>query len=173
MVLQAPSEGGMGGGGMPPLDVRPMGDEPGDAGPEGDVEPFSKDRFALSDVDLTPPKGAAEAAARGLELRRKHGRGGTEVGVARARDLSNRKTLSPSTVRRMHSFFSRHAVDAEGEGWGKDSAGWIAHLLWGGDAAKAWAKRKVAELDRAEGKDESEKRGSKTKASKPKARRRK
>jgi hypothetical protein len=161
MVLQAPSEGGMGGGGMPPLDVRPMGDEPGDAGPEGDAEPFSKDRFALSDVDLTPPKGAAEAAARGLELRRKHGRGGTEVGVARARDLSNRKTLSPSTVRRMHSFFSRHAVDAEGEGWGKDSAGWIAHLLWGGDAAKAWAKRKVAELDRAEGKDESEKRGSK------------
>jgi hypothetical protein len=108
-----------------------------------------------------------------LELRRKHGRGGTEVGVARARDLSNRKTVSPSTVRRMHSFFSRHAVDAECEGWGKDSAGWIAHLLWGGDAAKAWAKRKVAELDRAEGKDESEKRGSKTKASKSKARRRK
>lgn len=161
MVLQAPSEGGMGGGGMPPLDVRPMGDEPGDAGPEGDAEPFSKDRFALSDVDLTPPKGAAEAAERGLELRRKHGRGGTEVGVARARDLSNRKTLSPSTVRRMHSFFSRHAVDSKGEGWGEDSAGWIAHLLWGGDAAKAWAKRKVAELDRAEGKDESAKRGSK------------
>lgn len=210
MVLQAPSEGGMGGGGMPPLDVRPMGDEPGDAGPD-ESQPFQKDRFALSDVDLTPPKGAAEAAARGLELRRKHGRGGTEVGVARARDLSNRKTLSPSTVRRMHSFFSRHAVDAEGEGWGKDSAGWIAHLLWGGDAAKAWAKRKVAELDRAEGKDKQAaktdpvgdkiallrregypqdqavaiaksmerrgelhaKRGSKTKASKPKARRRK
>jgi hypothetical protein len=173
MVLQAPSEGGMGGGGMPPLDVRPMGDEPGDAGPEGDAEPFSKDRFALSDVDLTPPKGAAEAAARGLELRRKHGRGGTEVGVARARDLSNRKTLSPSTVRRMNSYFARHEVDKQGEGWGEDSAGYIAWLLWGGDAGKSWAKKKSAELDRAEGKDASEKRGSKTKASKPKARRRK
>jgi hypothetical protein len=161
MVLQAPSEGGMGGGGMPPLDVRPMGDEPGDAGLEGDAEPFSKDRFALSDVDLTPPKGAAEAAARGLELRRKHGRGGTEVGVARARDLSNRKTLSPSTVRRMNSYFARHEVDKQGEGWGEDSAGYIAWLLWGGDAGKSWAKKKSAELDRAEGKDESEKRGSK------------
>lgn len=161
MVLQAPSEGGMGGGGMPPLDVRPMGDEPGDAETPDESQPFQKDRFALSDVDLTPPKGAAEAAERGLELRRKHGRGGTEVGVARARDLSNRKTLSPSTVRRMHSYFARHEVDKQGEGWGEDSAGYIAWLLWGGDAGKSWAGKKVAELDRAEGKDESAKRGSK------------
>jgi hypothetical protein len=96
-----------------------------------------------------------------LELRRKHGRGGTEVGVARARDLSNRKTVSPSTVRRMNSYFARHEVDKQGEGWGEDSAGYIAWLLWGGDAGKSWAKKKAAELDRAEGKDESEKRGSK------------
>jgi hypothetical protein len=90
-----------------------------------------------------------------LELRRKHGRGGTEVGVARARDLSNRKTLSPSTVRRMHSYFARHEVDKQGEGWGKDSAGYIAWLLWGGDPGKSFAARKVKELDRAEGKDEN------------------
>ena len=148
-VLQAPAEGGM--GGMPGLDLPPMGPE---SEPEGDEPtPFGKDKFALSDVDLTPTEEMASAARRGLELRKKHGRGGTEVGVARARDLSNRKTLSPSTVRRMNSFFARHEVDKEGEGWGKDSAGWIAHLLWGGDAAKAWAKRKDKELDKAEGKD--------------------
>lgn len=148
-VLQAPAEGGMG---APGLDLGPM--TAGDAGMPDESEPFEKDRFALSDVDLTPTAEMASAAERGLELRRKHGRGGTEVGVARARDLANRKTLSPSTVRRMHSFFARHAVDKEGAGWGKDSAGWIAHLLWGGDAAKAWAARKSKELDRAEGKDE-------------------
>lgn len=148
-VLQASAEGGM--GDMPGLDLPPMGPE---SEPEGDEPtPFGKDKFALSDVDLTPTEEMASAARRGLELRKKHGRGGTEVGVARARDLSNRKTLSPSTVRRMNSFFARHEVDKEGEGWGKDSAGWIAHLLWGGDAAKAWAKRKDKELDRAEGKD--------------------
>jgi phage gp29-like protein len=156
-VLQAPAEGG-----MAPIDVRPMGDEPEPTEPEARVSvtedeptPFAKDRFALSDVDLTPTGEMASAAERGLELRRKHGRGGTEVGVARARDLSNRKTLSPSTVRRMHSYFARHEVDKQGEGWGVDSAGYIAWLLWGGDAGKAWAKRKVAALDKAEGKDEN------------------
>ena len=159
-VLQAPAEGG-----MAPLDVRPMGSEPEPTEPEarvsvseeedGEPTPFAKDRFALSDVDLTPTEAMANAAKRGLELRRKHGRGGTEVGVARARDLSNRKTLSPSTVRRMHSYFARHEVDKQGEGWGKDSAGYIAWLLWGGDPGKSFAARKVKELDRAEGKDEN------------------
>lgn len=148
-VLQAPAEGGM--GGMPGLDLPPMGPE---SEPEGDEPtPFGKDKFALSDVDLTPTEEMASAARRGLELRKKHGRGGTEVGVARARDLSNRKTLSPSTVRRMNSYFARHEVDKQGEGWGEDSAGYIAWLLWGGDPGKAWAKRKDKELDRAEGKD--------------------
>lgn len=146
-VLQAPAEGGM--GGMGAMDIGPMGAEP-----EADeATPFAKDRFALSDVDLTPTEEMASAARRGLELRKKHGRGGTEVGVARARDLSNRKTLSPSTVRRMNSYFARHEIDKQGEGWGEDSAGYIAWLLWGGDPGRAWAKRKDKELDKAEGKD--------------------
>jgi hypothetical protein len=94
----------------------------------------------------------AANAERGLTLREKHGRGGTEVGVARARDIKNRKNLSPDTVRRMHSYFARHEVDKKGEGWGNDSAGYIAWLLWGGDAGKAWADRKSKELDRKEDK---------------------
>jgi hypothetical protein len=105
------------------------------------------------DIDLKPTVEMASNATRGLELREKHGRGGTEIGVARARDLKNRKNLSPDTVRRMHSYFSRHEVDKKGEGWGKDSAGYIAWLLWGGDAGQAWAKRKVEELERKEDKN--------------------
>lgn len=35
-----------------------------------------------------PPSAAQSAAKRGLELRREFGRGGTMIGVARARDLS-------------------------------------------------------------------------------------
>jgi len=46
-------------------------------------------------------------------------------------------------------------VDKQGEGWGKDSAGYIAWLLWGGEPGKSFAARKVKELDRAEGKDEN------------------
>ncbi len=88
---------------------------------------------------FVPPQAVRNNAKRGLELRKKHGRGGTAVGVARARDLSNGKTISISTINRMVSYFARHAVDKKGEGWGVDSAGYIAWLLWGGDAGRAWA----------------------------------
>ena len=88
---------------------------------------------------FVPPQAVRNNAARGLELRKKHGRGGTEVGVARARDLSNGKALSLDTINRMVSYFARHEVDKKGEGWGVDSAGYIAWLLWGGDAGRSWA----------------------------------
>lgn len=90
---------------------------------------------------FVPPQAVRNNAKRGLELREKHGRGGTAIGVARARDLSNGKAISISTINRMVSYFARHAVDKKGEGWGVDSAGYIAWLLWGGDAGRAWANR--------------------------------
>lgn len=159
-VLQAPAEPG-----MAPMDIRPMGDEPEETEPtervsisetdgdSADQSAFAKVEFGIADVDLTPSKKMVENAKRGLELREKHGRGGTAVGVARARDISNGKRLSPSTVRRMHSYFARHEVDKKGEGWGEDSAGYIAWLLWGGDAGKSFAETKVGQLDKAEGKN--------------------
>lgn len=107
--------------------------------------------MAVSDVDLVPTDAMARAAEKGLRLREEYGRGGTEVGVARARDLINKKSLSPRTVKRMHSYFSRHAVDKKGKGWGKDSAGYIAWLLWGGDPGESWAARKTKEIDKASG----------------------
>jgi hypothetical protein len=98
----------------------------------------------MADIDLTPTAEMAANATRGLELRKKHGKGGTAVGVARARDIKNRASLSPDTVRRMHSFFSRHEGNQAG---GEDDAGYIAWLLWGGDAGKSWAKRKTEQLN--------------------------
>ena len=89
---------------------------------------------------FTPPPQVRANAKRGLELRKEHNRGGTEVGVARARDLSNGAALSLDTIKRMNSYFARHEVDKKGEGWGVDSAGYIAWLLWGGDAGWSWAK---------------------------------
>jgi hypothetical protein len=89
---------------------------------------------------FVPPQQVRANAKRGLELRKKHNRGGTEVGVARARDLSNGAALSLDTIKRMNSYFARHEVDKKGEGWGVDSAGYIAWLLWGGDAGWSWAK---------------------------------
>ena len=96
---------------------------------------------------FVPPAPVRANAKRGLELREKHGRGGTAIGVARARDLSNGSALSLDTVKRMTSYFARHEVDKKGEGWGVDSAGYIAWLLWGGDAGWSWAKRIVKEQE--------------------------
>lgn len=81
------------------------------------VEQMEKDELnaielkALSDINLVPTVSMANNATRGLKWRKLYKRGGTEVGVARARDIKNRKKLSPSTVGRMVSFFARHGVN--------------------------------------------------------------
>lgn len=102
---------------------------------------------------FVPPQEVRSAAARGLELRKKHGRGGTAVGIARARDLSNGTAVSFDTIKRMNSFFARHEVDKKGKDWDnaeRPSNGKIAWLLWGGDAGWAWAKRIIREQDKKE-----------------------
>jgi hypothetical protein len=99
---------------------------------------------SVLEESFKPTQGMIEEALKGLEWRREYNRGGTEVGVARARDISNGKNLSLDTVKRMRSYFARHEVDKNGEGFkpgeeGFPSAGRIAWALWGGDAGKTWA----------------------------------
>jgi len=113
---------------------------------ENDLE-----KASVESLDLRPTESMAANARRGLELRRKFGRGGTAVGVARARDLSNRKELSPETVARMYSFFSRHEVDKKGKDWNnseRPSNGKIAWLLWGGDSGYSWSRSKWNAIQR-------------------------
>lgn len=94
----------------------------------------------------------AREAERGLAWRKEFNRGGTEIGVARARDLSNRANLSADTVKRMVSYFARHEVDKRAEGFspgekGYPSAGRIAWALWGGDPGQAWANKIAKQID--------------------------
>jgi hypothetical protein len=44
------------------------------------------------------------------------------------------------TLERMLAYFQRHTVDRNAPGWGVDSRGWQAWLLWGGDPGYAWAQ---------------------------------
>ena len=104
------------------------------------------------DINTTPTDAMVEEARRGLEWRKEFGRGGTKIGVARARDIQNRKELSIDTVKRMFSFFSRHEVDKKAEGFesgedGYPSAGRIAWALWGGDPGFAFARRGKEAVD--------------------------
>lgn len=103
-------------------------------------------------VDTTPPRSVREEAARGLDWRAEYGRGGTAVGVARARDLKNGVAVSADTLRRMRSYFARHEVDKQGQGWspgedGYPSAGRIAWALWGGDPGRTWANTTLEKID--------------------------
>ena len=104
-----------------------------------------------------PTSGMIAEAKKGLAWRKEFGRGGTLIGVARARDIVNEKNLSLNTVKRMKSFFARHEVDKKAEGFrpgekGYPSNGRIAWALWGGDAGKSWSEKVVNQANKQEGK---------------------
>lgn len=106
--------------------------------------------MALSDIDLTPPKGMVDAAKKGLELREEFGRGGTEVGVRTARRIIG-NNISIDLVKKMYAYHERHQVDKQAEGFKKGekgfpSAGYIALHLWGFDAGHRWSERKRNEI---------------------------
>lgn len=111
------------------------------------------DRIRIDAEDsYAPPKGAQEAARRALEVREQKPpseRGMTPVGLARARDLANGRTLSPETVRRMKAYFDRHQSDKDGATWSEQGKGWQAWQGWGGDAGWRWATKIVKRLDTA------------------------
>jgi hypothetical protein len=115
----------------------------------GDDEDEDEDEDDRGDSEsFAPPSSVRSAARRGLELRKKHGKGGLTTqeagkqgigsGVARATSLANGESVSYETIKRMAAFFSRHEKNKSG---GEDDAGRIAWLLWGSDAGRAWANR--------------------------------
>jgi 2'-5' RNA ligase len=113
---------------------------------------YANEPEATKAIDFTPPDEVRSTAAAGLAKRREYKRGGTAVGIARARDLSGGKQISPSTIRRMVSFFARHEVDKRAKGFsagedGYPSNGRIAWELWGGDAGRAWANKIARQME--------------------------
>ena len=109
-------------------------------------------------IDFTPPQGARDAAIRALKKRSEQPpskRGMTAVGIARARDLSNGVTLSPETIKRMVAYFTRHEVDKQGSTWAEYGKGRQAWDGWGGDAGYNWAKKILAQMERADEKEKA------------------
>lgn len=99
------------------------------------------------DLKFLPNAGMKEAAQRALDWKDEGYDGGTRVGLARANQIVNGEKLSEDTILRMYSFFSRHEVDKQAEGFnagekGYPSAGRVAWDLWGGDAGYSWATAK-------------------------------
>lgn len=105
----------------------------------------SAKKETLSDMKFKPTEGMASEAKKALNWRKEGHKGGTLVGLARANQLAKRENLSAATVKRMHSFFSRHEVDKKGKGFypgeGFPSKGRVAWAMWGGDAGQGWARK--------------------------------
>ena len=113
------------------------------------VEAPVEERAAVS---LKPTAGMAAAARRGLKLHEegKCGDGLKPETVARANRLARREEMNEDWVREMRAWFARHDEASKSPGWdkaGEEKPGYVAWLLWGGDAAKNWSARKVKELE--------------------------
>ncbi len=103
-------------------------------------------------VSLKPTAGMASAARRGLELHKdgKSGDGLKPETVARANRLAKREEMNRDWVVEMNAWFKRHE-SSKTDGWDKApdySPAYVAWLLWGGNAGRSFAARKVAELER-------------------------
>jgi HK97 family phage portal protein len=100
------------------------------------------------------PQAVRDAARKGLKLY-DQGRGGdglTSQTVREARTIAGRQDVSPDKLRRMRAWFARHESDKK-PGWdkpGKETPGYVAWLLWGGDAGRRWAEQMVADMERIE-----------------------
>lgn len=97
-----------------------------------------------------PPKAAAELARGALERRAKlppSRRAMTATGLARARDLANRRPFRLETIREMAAWFARHAKTRGEDSSDPDSKWRQAWDGWGGDPAWRWARRIVETMD--------------------------
>lgn len=98
-----------------------------------------------SERNFTPPSAVRTAALKGLELCKKHGRGGTSVAKARAQSIVDGQNLHLGVLRRMAVFYKRHAdvKDVPPE----DGNGSISWALNGGDAGQIWVERVLNKED--------------------------
>ena len=101
------------------------------------------------------PAAASKNAQQAIDWKEKYGRdevdAGLRVGWMRANQLAKKEPISAETVKRMAAF-NRHrknskiSPDFKDTPW-KDN-GYVAWLLWGGDAGVDWAIKKSAEIDK-------------------------
>ena len=123
--------------------------------PEGHPQ-SSKDETKSQTFD-NYPQAATNNAKRMLGWIEKYGRdvvqAGTKVGLARARQLSERQALSLDVLKRTKNYLTRSktystvADEFKDEPW-RDK-GYVAYNLWGGEAMRVWAVKTLDKLENA------------------------
>lgn len=103
--------------------------------------------MAKSSEGSVPPQGVRDACRRGLKLVPEYGGDGlTEGAKSRARAMAAGSSVSDENLKRMKAFFARHTYEKTAS---PPSPGYVAWLLWGGDAGKAWANAQVEQMHKA------------------------
>ena len=93
------------------------------------------------------PDAAVNNAKRGIKLNDEvNNKCATNVGKQRAQDISNRRGLSFSTIKRTFSYLSR--AEEYYDPSDTKACGTISYLLWGGKSMKSWAESKIKEIER-------------------------
>jgi hypothetical protein len=117
-------------------------------------------------INFVPPKAVRKAAALGLKLRREatpSNKGGLSVqqaaeegvgsGVQRAVNLKNGDKMSPETIKRMYSFFSRHSVFVKNHSKNPPNRSYISWTIWGGNPGYKWCKKIYKMMKKADEKE--------------------
>lgn len=102
---------------------------------------------------FTPPESVRNAAARALKWIEEGyaGDGFTAVGRTRARQLAAGSELTAQTIKRMASYFARHEVDKQADGFydsAEPSPGRVAWDAWGGDAGQKWVNSLTQRMEK-------------------------
>ena len=126
----------------------------GEAPPEfPDEIPNKNSKWKVAKPNLVPSEGVRSAARRGIKYHAegKAGDGFEAATLDRAHKIANGEELTPEHVKRMHSFFERHAGGRSQKAKKGEITPWdVAWLAWGGTAGRSWAASKVRELENSE-----------------------
>jgi len=117
-------------------------------------------------IDFVPPMSVRKVAELGLKLRREasiSNKGGLNAkqakeagvgsGVQRAVNLKNGDQMSPETIKRMYSFFSRHSVFVKNHSKNPPNRSYISWCIWGGNPGYTWCKKIYKMMKRADEKE--------------------
>jgi len=93
------------------------------------------------------PQAAVNNAKRALKYAEENGWGscGTPVGRRRASQIASRSELSDDVIKRVYSFLSRHAQNADVPY--DEGCGGLMYDAWGGKSMLPWAKKKVEQME--------------------------
>lgn len=123
-------------------------------------------------IDYTPPKVVQNACKKGLTLKDAYGgKGLREPTIEWAQHFADGNPSDAAHARKMRAWFARHDTDKR-PGWDKPpTPGFVARLLWGGDAGQRWAQKLVKQAEKVDEAAKSAKKakGGNKKADKPNA----